>query len=1049
LLLLACVCATSVHADESKVFNIQSQSLAKALLDFSAQSNVAIMAPGPLLEGKQAPAVSGSMPPLRALEQLLRGTGLTSRVNEQGAVVISAEAKTGAHVRDAVSAQLQIAQAESTVKPERETKSSDDATSATGAIGTPADSPRDRMAMPEILVTGSRVLNMDIARSRDDSQPYVIFDRATIERSGATNLGDFLRQRLPMNSISGSPSQAGGGNGNQSMIALRGLSPNETLILIDGHRAVNPSVQGVPAQSDINGISMAAVERIEILPTTASGIYGGGATGGVINIIMRRDYTGVETRMTYENSFASDTAQRKIDVSAGFTLEDGKTSVLLAGSYSDANPFLMDERDYMRNGRLRVFANNPGLFLNSATPPLGYTTNIRSAATNPDGTPRNLTLDDGTPLNSPIVNVPVGYAGLAAAGDGGHAFLTEAGQYNFDLARTRQGVSAPANGSGAGRALVADPEVKTFSATIRRPLTDHISAFLDLGASNNDGLYASNQVQGVYSIAANAPNNPFAQPIRVTVPLSFGDTYSIHTNSQRRAMGGLIFQLPGAWTAETDYTWDRSRSYFRNAFSATSALATAINSGAIDVLRDLNDHPVDMAAFLNPASLPTPYYATFQDAVVRLSGPVLQLPGGPVMLSTMIEHSTLDIDEARQTSSAGVTTVFPGRMQAVNSAYLEARLPLIGPANAKPGVRELELQLAGRWDEYTIDAVTGSYTAGSNTRLYRGEKQLSSVNPTIGLRYVPAPSWILRASFGTGFLPPDVNQLAPIVIPGLSVSVLDPRRGNAAASPSIDGGVGNPNLDPEESRSWSAGVVFSPLQLPALRMSLDYTRISKSNAITFLPQQQLVDNEALFPERVVRAAPAPGDPYGVGPITYLDLSRMNIARTRLEAWDFSVDYRLTTASLGTFDFYALGTRQPHFETQLLPGQPYVENVGITAGYPSKLKGNVGVDWSNGRWLAGWTARYIDSYLVSTNAGVRLSQGGDGRVDSQLFNDVYAGYRTGGLGLQWLSNIEVRLGVRNVFDEAPAFDAGNSSNLYYSFYGDPRGATYYLSLKSNF
>jgi outer membrane receptor protein involved in Fe transport len=1048
LLLLACVCATSVHADESKVFNIQSQSLAKALLDFSAQSDVAIMAPGPLLEGKQAPAVSGSMPPLQALEQLLRGTGLTSRVNEKGAVVISAEAKTGAHVRDAVSARLQTAQAESNARPERDTKGvdRDAATSETDAA---EEAPRDRMAMPEILVTGSRVLNMDIARSRDDSQPYVIFDRGTIERSGATSLGEFLKQRLPMNSMPAAQSQTGSAGGNESLIAMRGLSANETLILIDGHRAVNPSIQGVPTQSDINGISMAAVERIEILPTTASGIYGGGATGGVINIIMRRDYVGVETRMTYENSFATDTAQRKIDVSAGFTLEEGKTSVLLSGSYAEANPFLMDERDYMRDGRRRALANNPGIFLNSATPPLGYTTNIRSAATNPDGTPRNLTLDDGTPLNSPIASVPVGYAGLAAAGDGGAAFLAGAGQYNFDLARTQQGVQAAANGSGAGRALVGVPEVKTFSATIRRSLTSRISAFLDLGASNNDSLYASSNLAGVYTVAANAPNNPFAQPIRVTVPLTLADSYSESSNHQRRAMGGLIFQLPGAWTAEADYTWDRSRSYFRGAYSATAGLATAINSGTVDVLRDLNENPPDLAAFVNPSSLATPYYSTFTDAVVRMSGPVLRLPGGPVTLSTMLEHSTLDIDESSQTGATGVTTIFPGRMQQVNSAYLEARLPLIGPANAKPGVRELELQLAGRWDDYTIDAITGSYTAGSNTQLYRGEKQLDSVNPTIGLRYVPTPSWILRASFGTGFLPPDVTQLAPIVIAGLTVPVVDPRRGGAAVSPAIDGGVGNPNLDPEKSRSWSAGAVVSPQQLPALRMSLDYTRISKRDAITVLLPQQVVDNESIFQERVVRAAPAPGDPYGVGQITYLDLSRMNIARTRLEAWDFAVDYRLTTVAAGTFDFYLIGTRQPHFETQLLPGQPYLENVGITATYPPKLKGNLGADWSNGRWLAGWSARYIDSYLASANPVVQLTQGGNGRVDSQLYNDVYAGFRAAGLGLSWLSNIEVRLGVRNVFDEAPAFDAGNSSNLYYSFYGDPRGASYYLTLKSNF
>jgi len=71
----------------------------------------------------------------------------------------------------------------------------------------------------------------------------------------------------------------------------------------------------------LNGIPLAAIERIEVLPTTASGIYGGSATGGVINIILKRDFQGFQTRLTYDNTFDTDSAVRRVDLSAGFNLE--------------------------------------------------------------------------------------------------------------------------------------------------------------------------------------------------------------------------------------------------------------------------------------------------------------------------------------------------------------------------------------------------------------------------------------------------------------------------------------------------------------------------------------------------------------------------------------------------------------------------------------------------------------------------------------------------------------------------------------------------------
>src|SRR3546814_5286570 len=91
------------------------------------------------------------------------------------------------------------------------------------------------VTLPELLVRGSRSLNADIQRDIDDPQPYAIFDRTTIERSGAINLNDFLLKRVSSNTYTTSPSQSGEILGDRSGINLRGLGENQTLKIGRAH----------------------------------------------------------------------------------------------------------------------------------------------------------------------------------------------------------------------------------------------------------------------------------------------------------------------------------------------------------------------------------------------------------------------------------------------------------------------------------------------------------------------------------------------------------------------------------------------------------------------------------------------------------------------------------------------------------------------------------------------------------------------------------------------------------------------------------------------
>lgn len=1030
--------AAHAMADTPTRIDVPAGELVRALETLSRQASVDLVFQPDQIKSFRTEGVSGTYSPQEAIRLLLKGTPLQLRTDaSSGAMVIAVPAAgpkaapvspTGK--RGSLPSPLHLAQSESANSGERESD-----------VVPPVEEPSAVKGIPEILVEGSKILNMDIRRSEDDAQPYVIFDRAVIEGSGARNLEDFFRQRLPMNTAAAPPSQSQSGLGNMSQINLRGLGTNQTLILIDGHRAPGPVTatgSTAPGQPDLNGIPLEAVERIEVLPTTASGIYGGSATGGVVNIILRRDYSGAEVKVTYGNTISSDAGQRAVDLNSGFTLEDGKTNLLLAASWSDADQLQLGDRNLFVRGRNAILRNNPGSIFGVATPPLGGMPNIRSS----NGS--NLVLKAGnTPLNSPITYVPDRYGGVST--DQGGALAQNAGMYDLGLADSAQ------VGAGSRSGMIAAPEVKSATATVRRQFSPGVQAFLELNVASNVGEF-SQGTGGTFSLPAAAATNPFLQAITVTVPTTGADSVSTIRNVSRRAVGGVIVKLSENWNAEADYTWAQSRFSTDNrpGLLNPTTTAAAVSSGALDVLHDMNAVPTDWSSFLvsTQTSLAV---STLKDATLRVEGPVFALPAGAARVAVLLEHR--DEDFGQTMFSALSQTLFPARSQAVDSGYVEATVPLVARQQSWPLVQDLSLQLSGRQDRYSIDAATSSVplSAGApTTPISTSNKDLRSTNYTAGLRYEPIDDVEIRGSYGTGFLPPDVSQLitnpTPLSIPAGSLT--DPRRGNQAVPAFMQYTGGNPALTPEESKSWSTGVIVRPRWIDGVRLSVDYTHIAKTNNITTILTQDLINNETVVPGAIVRGPVPANDPYGVGPITTIYRTARNVSQATIAAYDISLDYTRSTTRFGTFDFFALGTSQTHYRTQLVPGMSFVENVGVTSGNPLKWRGNAGLVWKRGGWTAGWTAQYYGSYIVSTTPTIVLNQG-DRRVASQVYHDLYGSYRFDAReGASLLHGVQIQFGVKNVFDKAPPFDASNTY-AYYSYFGDPSLARYSLAIRKSF
>ena len=188
-----------------------------------------------------------------------------------------------------------------------------------------ASSDTEAKTLDRIEVTGSRLKRADI----EGSLPVTVIDRAAIDASGRVSVADVLREST-FSSFGNFRPQSGSGAQAVADIDLRGIGSDRTLVLIDGRRA--PYAPSTGANADLNTIPLAAVERIEILSDGASALYGSDAIGGVVNIILRKDYEGAEFR--YGKGSPKVTGGDTEEASVVFGTASERGSLLLGASYN-------------------------------------------------------------------------------------------------------------------------------------------------------------------------------------------------------------------------------------------------------------------------------------------------------------------------------------------------------------------------------------------------------------------------------------------------------------------------------------------------------------------------------------------------------------------------------------------------------------------------------------------------------------------------------------------------------------------------------------------
>lgn len=297
---------SSAYAQEQqRIFNIPAQPLSSALIEFSRQSDVMVVADPAVVNGRRAPAVQGTFTPSEALDRLLAGSGLSVEQRADGGFTLA----------DASSP------------------------SQLGAADQAASRGED-----EIVVVGSR-----IPRHGEGAAPVTVFDREEIDRLGATDVADVL-EYLPQQSFSLSEQATFGGT---RTVRLRGLGIGATLVLINGRRTTTSALlSGSSGDFDLNTIPLSAVERVEVLTDSASALYGADAVGGVVNIVLKDTVNRPDLNFFYGGA---DGGGEETRYSLSYGVEAGPFRAAITLDHLDRQPLAGEERSLFADQDFRRF----------------------------------------------------------------------------------------------------------------------------------------------------------------------------------------------------------------------------------------------------------------------------------------------------------------------------------------------------------------------------------------------------------------------------------------------------------------------------------------------------------------------------------------------------------------------------------------------------------------------------------------------------------------------------------------------------------------------
>jgi len=839
------------------------------------------------------------------------------------------------------------------------------AQSAAGASATAADSGGGAppSAVNEIVVTGSRIRGTVAVGSA-----VIGLSREDIVSSTAITTTQMLQEVPQVANLGVSETSRGqaGGSANitySSGINLRGIGPYATLTLLDGHRAVG---QGTGGQLfDPSAIPTIALQRLEVVADGASAIYGSDAIAGVVNLILRRNYNGAEVSLHY---------------GGGDHYDERQLSAVLGRTWDTGGFMIAYENGFHSN----LSGRNRDFYSSNLTAKGGGDTRVTQCS------PGNITLS-GVSYAIPAGGVTASNAGSLVAGTTNKCDLIK----NADLLPMQNHNSA--------------------AFTFNQELGPVVSLFADGFVLRRDFTFHGGPVSGNLTVPSSnaffvAPGG--AHPASETVGYAFTNDFGLNNDSfgysvAYEATIGADVKLPHDWKFEGDYTYgrddDRSTAYNLNNAGLNAALASSNPATAFNPFGGANSAAV-LANVKNSAFI-APGRTTQQEFEGKFDGPVMTIPGGDVRVAIGGEYLREDIWSGLNSGPPTALTAY--RIPAsrdVRSGYIEAFVPLVGAANAMPGIQRLDVDLAGRYESYSDQGTTS--------------------NPKFGVNWSPAHGWLFRGSYGTSFRAPLLAQTHPASTALYVQNYSDPTSPTGVTQGLTLSGA-SPNLKPETAKTYSAGVEYQPDFLPRAKFTLTYFDIDYENQITsYLSDLTLLQRESYFSQIITRN---PNPAYistltskyvvnGVLPsplLLFVNGQSLNLGKSVTRGLDFQAAYHLPAMSWGDVTLGLNGTYLTTYDVAVTASAPLLTQLN-TIFNPLQFRTRGSAAWRKDGWDGVLFVNYTNGYKNNRVTPVQ-------NVDGFATVDLNLGYTFGDKVLGgWAKGVKVSVDARNLFDAKPPF-----------------------------
>jgi iron complex outermembrane receptor protein len=903
-----------------------------------------------------------------------------------------------------------------------------------------------------VEITGSSIKRI----AKEGALPVQVITFEDIQKQGINNTEQLIRS-ISANGA-GADNMTSGNNvfgadadrvsGGASFASLRGLGPNSTLVLLNGRRIATHGGSGKAV--DLNTIPLSAISRVEILKDGASAIYGTDAIGGVVNFILKTNYTGVELSANVNATQAGGGLTRSASLLAGKgDLDKDRFNIMASATVDKQNEL---------DSRQRSFANGfqPSRGLSPDTTGTPFANQLTGAGTALSGKVPVLGPPDKNGVRSPdnsflLPNDPTHYlqAGLLSL-QGKCDSIPGMSQYQTALWKD---VTSPlrttnscaydygadyvmmspverANALARGTFQIAPDHRMFVEGLASRSKVRSILTPMQISTSLSSG--SAYPVGGAYyqDLSAYIPNFDKTKPIIYKWRANdFGNRTQDYVTDSARLLVGFEGTVK-----DWDYKLGLSRAVSKtqmslaDGYSITTKLNSALGTGIINPWLMPGQSQTTAAQDLIESTKFRGDLQHGQTTMTQLdgsiSGELFQLPAGALAAAVGFdlrrESYGYGIDnDATLISLAPGNAALPEAKRNIKAVYTELIVPVL---------KDLEVQLAVRRDDYSL--------IGSTT------------NPKVAFRYQPA-SWLLfRGSASKGFLAPSFTQLYTQALDQeLPNGTVDPigcpqHPGDPAycAIPRLNyKSGGNKNLNPETSKQGTLGFVVEPLK--GFSASVDYWAINTKDKILLRTPQNVLANAAALSDNIIRNAD--------GTINYVQAGWINAAGVKTRGIDLGLR---ADGKLDTYKWKAEldGTWTGSYQFAEFPDQPYQEKVGqfFTRDLYLRWKHNARFTVSRGDWSG------MLSQSFSTGYKDQLPNGGKGTPPAG-FNPDVASYTVFGLSATYtgFKNTSLILGISNLFDRDPPFTAHNVDEVVGAGWdprvADPRGRSFSLTAKYQF